>query len=192
MFPTRRGSTTLVGFQTHHGKIIFRGTRTQYSQERSTTTLPRPAVQTTAFSQLVAEATSRRSVGKLTTPTRAHRDLQLKPHTSHHVCDVHYKGYVTSRHSHFDGRHANASESQAPSNRTCIYHGDGQRRDSLNQNHPIPWPWEEREQPHRRKPQRQQLTNSEQIVTYLINCPNANVDINYESSKLRQNSYPKR
>ena len=60
------------------------------------------------------------AVGKLTTPTRAHRDLQLKPHTSHHVCDVHYKGYVTSRHSHFDGRHANASESQAPSNRTYI------------------------------------------------------------------------
>ena len=120
MFPTRRGSTTLVGFQTHHGKIIFRGTRTQYSQERSTTTLPRPAVQTTACSQLVAEATSRRSVGKLTTPTRAHRDLQLKPHTSHHVRDAYYKGHVTSRHSHFDGRHANASESQAPSNRTYI------------------------------------------------------------------------
>ena len=120
MFPTRRGSTTLVGFQTHHGKIIFRGTRTQYSQERSTTTLPRPAVQTTAFSQLVAEATSRRSVGKLTTPTRAHRDLQLKPHTSHHVCDVYCKGYVTSRHSHFNGRRTNAQKSQAPSNGTYI------------------------------------------------------------------------
>ena len=104
MFSTRRGSTTIVGFQTHHGKMNLRGTRTQYSQERSTTTLPRPAIQTTAFSQLVAEATSRRSVGKLTTPTRAHRDLQLKPHTSHHVCDVYCKGYVTSRHSHFDGR----------------------------------------------------------------------------------------
>ena len=120
MFTTRRGSTTLVGFQTHHGKIIFRGTRTQYSQERSTTTLPRPAIQTTAFSQLVAEATIRRSVEKLTTPTRAHHDPQREPHTSRHVYDVYYKVHVTSRHSHFNGRRANAPKSQAPSNGTYI------------------------------------------------------------------------
>lgn len=109
-----------MGFRTHHGKIHFRGTRTQYSQERSTTTLSYPATSITSFGHLVAEATSRRSIAELATPRRAHDDRALPPRTFHHDCGARWEGYTISQHRRFNERSTNALQSQAATNDTSV------------------------------------------------------------------------